>query len=807
MKPWPFNTSTAALIIVAGTLAASASMSSAAQAPARQPATQPIEEVIVTARRTEERLQDVPVAVTVLDSAELERRGTTSVMNLTTAVPALHVGTFNSSDTLVVGIRGQRNQQVQPGQDPSIGYYFADVPTGFQVGLNTGLFDLQDIQVLKGPQGTLFGRNSTGGAVLVDPVRPTNALEGYVKAGASFFEEGEGYTTQAVANLPFGDRLALRVGLDTVDRDGYVRNIADPELNRTEVFPTPDGPSDLEPLGDQNSRAWRVGLLAKPTGAIENFLLYQGVHYRSNGLSATLTGINPAYPLKTQIPDIATLLPPILAETQAAQRDYFWTAQSGSQLSAKVDQHTLYNTTTWNLGAVTLKNIAGGKWLDSSRFTNYSGTPYQLLLSAVDPQNGREFSEEFQVQGTSFGDALSWTGGLFYFHNYYHSSQNPTIQLALPSLRVPVSAVNPVTRTGIARGTTWAAYAQGTYRLPWVTGLSATLGLRYTHDERELRVQQFSNATTCALRDASGNRLPFDACEFEGDKSFSVPTYTATLDYKPNPATLLYLSHARGYRAGGFNVASTTPAEFAPFDPEIVLNYEAGVKKDWHFGGVPVRTNAAVYHQDYRDIQRVATDPNNVAASRLFNVTSANVDGAELEVKARPLQGLELGGSYAYVRARYAEPFVVSGPGGVRQDISDNEFSFVPKTTWSLNAAYSLPLASEYGRVVVSGDYYHESRTWFDDTAQGPLYGTRDQQSSPPHGLLDLRVDWNSAMGSNVDVALWASNVTNEGYYSSGVPVYPSLGIWAAYVNQPRFVGIEFKYRFGRRAAEDHTRP
>jgi iron complex outermembrane recepter protein len=772
----------------------------AASATAEEPANSGLEDVVVTARRVQERLQDVPIAITALSGAELESKGITSLYNLQTYVPSLRVTTFNNPDTLVVGIRGQRNSQVQPGQDPSIGVYFSDVPTGFQVGLNTGMFDLSDIQVLKGPQGTLFGRNSTGGAVLINPAKPTNTFEGYVKAGFVDVDKGTGETGQAVVNVPLSDTLALRAGIDVVNQDGYVKNWSAPYLV-PEVFPSPRGLTNGKALGDIESQTWRLGLLWKPTDGVDNYMVYQGVHYRSdNGLNPTLVAVNPKFPLAKTIPTITQWLPQFLAATQAAQSTDFWTTGSGSQSFVNVDTELLYDTLTWDLGSVTVKNIAGWKWLKSERFQDSVGIPYELVMSLYDPQKGRDLSEEFQLQGHAFNDSFKWVGGLFYFNNNYASGTDPSIQLATPGLAIPLNFVTPDVRTAYTYNKTQAIFAQGTYELPWVKGLSLTGGGRYTRDERQMLLTNHVGTTSCLLTNATGAKLPLANCTYYGSKQFSQPTYLVSLDYKLDPQTLVYVSTSRGYRAGGFNIGATSPTAFAPYNPETVKNYELGLKKDWLFDPIALRTNAAIYYQDYSNIQRIAQDTSagNVTATRLFNATQANIKGAEFELTAQLMKGLELGLSYAYVLPEYSKAFFTPAPDGTQQNIALNAFSLVSKNTFTANIAYTLPTPASVGDFVVSADYSYQSRYYYDDVAQGPLYGPLDAQSAPGYGLANARLDWNHVMGSTFDVDFRVTNLTNKEYYNYGVPIWPSIGAWSNFVGQPRFMYLEAKYSFGK---------
>ena len=212
--------------MLAATMALGSGAPALAQGAALMDAQTGLDDIVVTARRTEERLQDVPVAITAFNQDALTTLNVTDVQSLANVAPGLVVTPANSPTTLIVTIRGLGNTNPNTGSDATVGFYLNDVPINLQNGTNVGMFDLEGVQVLKGPQGTLFGRNTTGGAILISYARPTDRFEGHVKAGGTFFRAGNGIQGEAVINVPLSPSLALRAGVSLVDRDGYVRNVA-----------------------------------------------------------------------------------------------------------------------------------------------------------------------------------------------------------------------------------------------------------------------------------------------------------------------------------------------------------------------------------------------------------------------------------------------------------------------------------------------------------------------------------------------------------------------------------------------------
>ncbi len=749
------------------------------------------EDVTVTARRVEENIQSSPVAVTALSADQLERFRIDSVQKLSSQVPGLHVATYSTPDSLVVAIRGQRNSQIQAGQDPSIGVYFNDVPTGFQVGLNLGMFDLGNVQVLKGPQGTLFGRNSTGGAVLINSASPTDIFEGSFQAGVTGFARGAGFSTTSIVNVPLDETLAMRVSVKTVNQQGWQQNIADPATIAAAVglpavpsFSWPHGKSRLQDLGAQDSQEWRVSLRWTPTRSIENQLVYQGANYHLNGTGPKLISILPTSSM------LGTYSP--ILQRQLAS-DNFWSTQQGWNSPTSIKQHQISNTLSWDLGWMTAKHISGWKAYDRVWVGDSLGSPLSLAQNVISEhtQDAMEVSQELQFSGTSLDDQLSWVGGVFYFYN----------QLDQNSVGTGFGWSN---RSPHALSTTLAAYAQGSYQIPQVDGLALTFGARYTMDRRALWKTQYSaNLTNCSLRLAPSDATPPPGCRFDGVKKFGQWTYNLSLDYQVTPDTMIYASNSRGYRAGGLNVAESSLSNYLlGYKPETVINYELGLKRDWDLA-IPLRTNLAAYLQKYTNIVRQAQNPATPLFSILTNGPKADVRGVEAEISVKPFPGMDIGLSYAYVDAQYKAPFFPFGIGNPF-NAQFNEISLVPKTTLTLNASYTLPMInSDYGAVTVGGSFYHQSRFWYDDVQQRSACGSTSNQScgglndysQKPYSTLAMRLDWESVMGSNFDVNLWVTNLTNTEYYTSATPLGNVLG-FSGYYGQPRFYGFDVKYRF-----------
>lgn len=739
-------------------------------APAPDGGVSTLEDVVVTARRISERLQEVPVAVTALSAKALAERPIFNAVDLNSYVPALKIEGFNSPDKLVVGIRGQRNAQVVPGQDPSVGIYFAEAALGYPVGVNQQFYDLDSLQVLKGPQGTLFGQSTTGGAILIAPKRPTDTFEGSVTAGARAFDGGQGLYGTAVLNAPLSKSLSVRAALNWIDRDGYVTNEA--PLPATQYAPgTP--PNKGGRLNDDREFSARLSALWRPTDTFENYLLYNYTRFKSNGAAFHATAFNPAGFGAFLLPTSTAAF----AQLQNQYSDNFWSTRSDVQSRVDLRMFQVADTATWNISDnLLLKNIVSYRDFDRQYFQDFSGFALPLLTASV-PDAGTEFSEEIQLQGKAWDGNLQWVAGLYFFDQKIKHGSGASF------LGFPLTDVVSHTRSR-----SYAAFVQGTAQLPAIDErLSLTLGARYTQDRRDVFIDGVDhNSGACTLTD-NGVPLPLATCAFDNEAKFNEPTYTASLNFQLDTDTLLYAATRRGYRAGGYAPDIQTVQSNRRFDPEIVQDVEIGFKKDWQLGGASLRTNAAVYYQDYSKIQRfVAVDnPSNIA---VVNAAGAEIPGGEIEVILVPVPGLSLSASLSVIKPKY-KSFVTAGG-----DYTSNRLAQVPERQFTVGAHYTLPVPESVGEIRVGADYYHQSEVYFTDTTQGPAFGPDASQKQAGYGLLNLKADWDHIGGSNIGASLYVQNALAEKYLTYGVILYPSLGFNSATVGDPRVFGFELRY-------------
>lgn len=736
-----------------------------------------IEEVIVTARRKEERQQDVPLAITTLNDEFLREKSIVNLHDLNGQVPSLNIDSYNSPGYTNVGIRGQRSTNVAPGQDSAVGYYFAEVNYAFPVGISGQMFDLQSLEVIKGPQGTLFGRNTTGGAIAITPAKPTSEFGGSVTMGMTEFKHGSGYYATGVLNLPVSDVLMLRAAVNTINHDGYVKNTIGARLGQYAF--RPDIGTSSANLNNEESTSWRLSALLKPSPDVESLFLAQGGTYDDDGIAYSLLALNPASAVGFALGIAGLNASNAYQGIRAAQGSDFWSTASGLKAYNRQDTWGVSNTTTWKLSdTLTVKNIIGYRDFKLDQALSFGGFPTQVLDVMIG-DHGKEWSEEFQLQGQALDKRLNWVAGLYY--------ANQEIRHPRSTLAVPQFGGSRNHAVEDSDNDSYAIFAQGTYQLPAVEGLSLTVGLRNTKDNRKMKTSAWSNMTetaaSCAIIGGTG-------CVLQGDISYRVTTYNFGLEYKLDPETLMYVARRKGYRAGGWNYVGVSSVDFGPFSPEYVVDTEVGLKKDWHLGGATLRTNVAFYKSKLTDAQKFVSPITNINQFMVVNAANATINGGEIEITLIPVPGLELGGYIARTDGKYGS-FKFGG-----NDYTNNKFSQTPKNQYALRAKYDLPFDESIGKITLQADYTHKSEYFYTDTAQTAPHGPSSSQRQDEYGILNLRADWKSVMKSKFDVAAYVKNANSTKYNQFGVMIYQALGYNVATIGEPRIFGLEASYHF-----------
>jgi iron complex outermembrane receptor protein len=735
-----------------------------------EPAGASLEEVVVTARRREERLQDVPIAVTAFTTERLQQAQVTTARQLVGMVPSLNVNSGNQRDFQRFAIRGQG---ATVGAGESVTAYFAEAPMSPFIAGGPGLYyDLENLQVLTGPQGTLFGRNTIGGAVLFTPRQPTDRNEGSIQLGYGNYKNTE---VAGVVNwAPLPGVLRVRASADLRRREGFTTQVADG--------------SKLDTI---NYQTYRVGVLFTPNDKISNYLVSQYTISDTSGTGIVMLAVNP-------VGVFASRLAPYLPQQQAlgvrktlGTAPHWWFTRT----------FTAVNTTTVELApSLTFKNVASFSRVRVSGGFDNDGTPIPVTQfarthfsgnpSAFGENRNEYVTEEAQLQGRAFDNKLNWVVGGFWQNTYPYGYQEiNTIGGGI--LSPTISHVNSTTSALFAQGTLdFGAFSEA------LDGLKLTAGYRYTWDTRHYTAFAYNSATRVCTTDAT---RPFPNCLVKFDGKFSAPTYNLTLDYKITPNILVYVTNRTGYKSGGFNtvVNSQVPSSFAP---EKVKDIELGMKADWNLAGIPMRTNVDVFRDKYKDIQRSVflanpQQPGSIL-TYLANAAAATIKGFEGQFTAKPVDGLTIDLTYSYMDATYDDyPNFrdVSLPGTPLQQIVNlkgKPLPFAPKHKYGLNVRYEFP-ENELGRFEVYGGLNYQSHYLTTDQPQPAVYRIGN------YTLLNIGANWRNVGGKPIDIETFMTNVTNKKAIAAGQVFYYSAGAAAASFIEPRMYGVRLRYSFG----------
>ena len=704
------------------------------------------DEVIVTANRREESGQKVPVSMTVLSQEQLAADRILTAQDMQGRVPSLVInggGTNRNSEA--PAIRGMGRTI---GGFPGVITYFAEAapPTNNITGSQGGgiglLFDVESLQVLKGPQGTLFGRNTTGGAIVIEPHKPTDRYEGYIQGESGNYDMRR---VETVINTPVSDTLSLRFSGNYMKRDGF----------------TEDAVTGKD-YDDKDRMHLRLGALWRPTDAVTNYLV--GYYFKSNenGTSVLASYSNPANAAGVAAVELQKQLGIRKVINSADPIDKTNTFMLIDKLDIELSDR------------VTLRNILSYSRYRSTYRYDFDGTGLVRNdhINSSDQENWSvwQYSEELQLQGRADEERLNWiVGGYIDKSAPYGDGSKQTAQTAT-SLATTISSIERESK---------AVYGQVSYDLGGIADaldrLTATLGARYTWDSTRTKT----------------DRLP-GGLDVKEDSS--EPTWTAGLDYQISNDVMAYAKASQGYKQGGTNPFAVDSAR-ATYDPEYVKSYEVGIKSMFDVGSVPVRANISYYHNKFTDMQRSGVDFNStlgIFGAQTFNVGKATIEGVELELTVRPFELLELSGNYAYMDAHY-DDYVLTDFTGTA-DLTSAPFQYAPMHQWSATARLTLPVPATWGEMYANATY-----VWQDDTWAG---ATTTPQADPDawinsYHTLNMSMNWDRLFGSALDASLFVTNATDEEFRVSYLATR-SQGFAGAAWSEPRMYGLSLRYNFGR---------
>jgi iron complex outermembrane recepter protein len=823
-----------------------------------------LSEIIVTARRSEERLQDVPISITVFNQEQLSNRNVTSAFDLATYTPSLSANTNYGQENSSFAIRGFVQDA---GTPPSVGVYFADVvaprgPTqGTQAGDGAGpgsFFDLANVQVLKGPQGTLFGRNTTGGAVLFVPQKPTSKFGGYAELSFGNFNMER---VQGAINLPFSDSVRLRLAVDHEGRKGYLHNISG------------IGPDAYD---DVDYTAVRASLVVDLTSNLENYTILSYTSSDTNGnvqklIGCNPSGYNPPNPAAGLRNFIGVLSCSQLAAEQARGAGFYDVEAAVPNPQSRIDQLQFINTTTWSPSDnFRIKNILSyADFKDYQRSPlfgtnwNAANTPFPYpfiffqgvppIFTGVFPAPGADtahqdtYTEELQIQGSTSDQKLTYTGGIYSeWSDPLGLTGNQSNQLATCTDLAHVICSDPIgaaftAATSAALGfpfpvhvgavnytagytfyRDYGAYAQTSYSI--TDAFKVTGGVRYTLDKQTNQATRvsysfpvlppYTGGATAACTDPS----TAPACTENVKEKSQKPTWLLDFDYKITDDMLTYAKYARGYRAGG--IATNAPVDHREFGPEQVDNFEVGFKSS--FSTLVHGTfNVALFYNNFKNQQiqegfNPKTDPLTGATApvspttAIINAGKSRIYGAEIETSIIPfptiiaLQGLNFDFNYTYLNTSIREiaPTTTVDPNYSPNIVAiqiGSPLVLSPKNKFTVAVNYTLPLPENIGRITLGTVFVHTDKQLTTYDYQNPAilaaFGS-DLGTIPESNLVNLSASWNSIFSSTADVSLFGTNMTNQRRLLF-VPGLDSSGAEFGVLGEPRMYGVRLRYRFG----------
>ncbi|HEY5756100.1 MAG TPA: TonB-dependent receptor [Steroidobacter sp.] len=713
-----------------------------------------IEEVLVSARRRgDERLQDVPVAVSVLSDEVLRKAGITDLSEVASRTPSFTFGQQigNQQEIVIRGIGTLR--LTGSAAEPSVGLFIDEVYVGRRGTATPPLFDLERVEVVRGPQGTLYGKNVVGGAVNLLTARPSDQTSARVAVSYGQFDvlggrdiwEGTAYVTGALRNSITG-----RAAVFYRKNDGYSQNTLLDER-----------------LDDQDSYAVRGSLLFQPTDALDIHVIADFSHNESHGQSRRAVD-------DPSVPGLGAVVASGLLSDNVRESDAPWTQwedQDTAGLTARFDYRLSADRTLTYLSSVRYGDFNG----------RYSLVGTRSPPSLTDAANGQRekyvgITQDLRLSSSGEG-ALRWVAGLYFLREDTDILDN-SIATTFLSVLGPGSVGDILDGEFIydQENVTKSSAVYGELSWAMSNALSLTVGGRYTYDDKDYR-----NRSECLDFGAQPDFIfcvaPLGAefWDIHTSKSWSEFTPKASLDWRASDDTLLYVSAARGFKGGGWQgKPATEAAALFPYDPEIAWTYEVGAKTRWADGRV--LANLAVFHTSFDDLQVEQLDDSGLSLI-IDNAASARIDGVELELQLRPVSALQLWLSGSYLDSEYRDFIDSAG-----NDLSGNRLARTPEFRFTGGADYTMPINSDLSVDARVEYQWQDEMPWL-------VENTVFEDS---YGLLDARVAL-QAREAQWEVALFGKNLTDELYRLDAIPF---LGDVFARFGAPRSYGVQFTKSF-----------
>ncbi|MFT5135472.1 MAG: iron complex outermembrane receptor protein [Arenicella sp.] len=716
-----------------------------------------IEEVVVTAQHRAQSIQDVPITVTAISAAELEAGNIFDIGSIAYNVPGMTLGEFAPGQALI-SLRGVGSADDGAGLDNSVALFLDGIYMGRSAGTNFDMFDLERIEVLKGPQGTLFGRNAIGGAINVITAKPTQETVG--KAALTLGSEGI-LRYQGLFSGSLSENLAGKLVVNHREHDGFVRNTLLNKDVQDEDYSSVRG----QLLWTTDNSEWLLSAdyMEDDRGDIGRAPIVNG-NFDYIGAAVSLGAGRPG--------------------TTASPTDGFNAREAGG-ISLQGDM---------NYATGKLTSITGVRSTETDWEMPSVGAPLGGGFNLAAGVFGADVVDDIEEEIDTFSQEFRWTseldGNFNYVAGLYYFTEDTDRQEQFRIDRNTVATGQVVVGNEWTRTqnetTSYAVYGQGSWDLTeqW----KVTLGARYTKDDRDY----IASATNCGLSDEeilSAGFADTSNCIFGGNRVGSSLSIVAeafiapasddwddfspmlSVQYRPNDNVMYFGTVSTGYKSGGFaGSQGVQSAATNPVDPEGVTNFELGFKGD--FLNNTLRLNGTVFMMDYEDLQvvRFGPVPNSVFGTfQTTNIGSADISGLEMDFAWYATDRLRISGNYSYLDTE-ANDLILNGFAGP-SDFSGLPLRQSPENSYSLTMNYNLPTAS--GEYDFRVQFNHQDEQHFDFASIGDTI-------SPSHDLIDARISWKSN-DEKYAVALWGQNIGDEEYVSHSYRIGPgTIGVWGA---------------------------
>jgi len=720
-----------------------------------------IDEIVVTARKREESLQETPISISAFTMDDMRQRNLTNLMELSQFTPNVFMSTApggsGGGNNAQIYIRGVGQTDFLFTTDPGVGIYMDGVYLPRTLGGVLDLLDLERVEVLRGPQGTLFGKNTIGGAINVISAKPTQEFGGFAELTVGSLNRIDGRLDM---NIPLSETWASRFSLSYKSRDGYVDRL---DFATGEV---------LDHLGNEDAINARGSIRWTPSDNTTLDIILDYTRARAESAANTLVqyeaanGLAPLWNGLVGLPSGSPMTQDFITEDKLTT---YGTGPNGNDL----DVNGINVTVEHSFSAATFKSISAYREMDATFGRDGDGSPTQYLHTDQN-QTQEQISQEFQLYGTASDERFDWLVGAFYM-NEKGTDQNDVrlasgLYDALEGLPVQLSGA-PCAPPWVAPGcpgnpinpgldldfdinneidiTSYAVFAQLGYQIS--SRWSINGGVRFTDESKDYTLEH--------LRVNSGVPIvPLTTV----DESWSEPSGRIGADFQINENVMAYGSISEGFKSGGFNGRPTTGSEVDSFDPEFVTTFEVGLKSE--LADRRVRLNAAIFFMDYTDMQvgSVSADDTGNLILIIDNAAKAEVKGFEIDFLALPSERWTISGGVGYTDAEYTDT------GNAVGITTDSKFAKTPEWTGNGSLQYALPIGASFGELIFRGDWSYRSKVYND------IQNT-DSIAQSAFSLFGARITLRN-YEHNWDVVLSGTNLSDELFIINGLQALDSFG-------------------------------